>query len=67
MRALAKNMLETALDEELADHLAYDKHDVVGQTPGTPATEPEAQTVITDAVGPVVIEVSPRQGGLGRV
>jgi putative transposase len=30
----AKTMLETALDEELAEHLGYDKHDPLGRNRG---------------------------------
>jgi transposase-like protein len=38
LKALTKTVIETALDEEMADHLGYDKDDPVCRTPGTPAT-----------------------------
>ena len=37
-KALTKTVIETALDEEMADHLGYDKHDPTGRGAGTPAT-----------------------------
>lgn len=57
MRALTKSVLETALDEELAEHLGYDKHDVIGNNTGNSRNGTRPKTVITDAVGPVVIDV----------
>ena len=39
LKALTKTVLETALDEEMSEHLGYDKHDPVGpQSAATPAT-----------------------------
>ena len=40
LKALTKTVIETALDEEMADHLGYDRHDPAGRGSGTPATEP---------------------------
>jgi putative transposase len=37
LNQLTKNVLETALDAEMAEHLGYDKHDPGGAA-GTPAT-----------------------------
>ena len=34
MRALTKTVIETALDEEMAEHLGYDRHDPVGGNRG---------------------------------
>ena len=34
LTGLTKTVLETALDEEMADHLGYDKHDPVGRNSG---------------------------------
>jgi putative transposase len=31
LKALTKTVIETALDEEMAEHLGYDKHDPVGR------------------------------------
>ena len=57
MRALTRSVLETALDEELAEHLGYDKHDPSGHDTGDSRNGTRVKTVITDAVGPVTIEV----------
>lgn len=57
MRALTKTVLETALDEEMASHLGYDKHDVVGRNQGNSWNGFRQKTVLTDSVGPVTIEV----------
>lgn len=40
LNQLTKNVLETALDAEMAEHLGYDKHDPAGRGSGTPATTP---------------------------
>lgn len=34
LNQLTKNVLETALDAELTEHLGYDKHDTVGRSSG---------------------------------
>ena len=34
LNQLTKNVLETALDAEMAEHLGYDKHDPVGRRVG---------------------------------
>ena len=57
MRALTRSVLETALDEELAEHLGYDKHDPVGYNTGNSRNGTRPKTVLTGAVGPVTIEV----------
>ena len=38
LKALTKTVIETALDEEIAEHLGYDKHDPVGRNGATPET-----------------------------
>src|SRR6478752_5151663 len=37
LNELTKNVLETALDAEMAEHLGYDKHDPVGRGSGNSA------------------------------
>jgi transposase-like protein len=56
LKALNKTVIETALEEELADHLGYDKHDPVGRNRGNSRNGKRAKTVLTDA-GEVEIEV----------
>ena len=55
LNQLTKNVLETALDAEMAEHLGYDKHDPAGRGSGNSRNGP-AETVLTE-IGPVEIEV----------
>jgi putative transposase len=48
--------LETALEEEMAEHLGYDKHDPVGRNRGNSRNGVRAKTVLTE-IGPVDIDV----------
>lgn len=57
LRALTKTMLENALDEEITEHLGYDKHQVEGRGSGNSRNGARVKTVITETVGPVQIEV----------
>jgi hypothetical protein len=57
LKALTKTVIETALDEEMADHLGYDKHDPVGRNTGNSRNGTRTKTVLTDNVGPVEISV----------
>ena len=56
LKALTKTVLETALDEEMAEHLGYDKHDPVGRNRGNSRNGKRAKTVLTDS-GEVEVEV----------
>ncbi|MBE5504024.1 hypothetical protein E3G54_001319 [Mycobacteroides abscessus] len=40
LKAMTKTVIETALDEELSEHLGYDRHDPAGYGSGNSATEP---------------------------
>ncbi len=57
LKALTKTVIETALDEELADHLGYDRHDPAGRGSGNSRNGKRTKTVLTDNAGPVEIEV----------
>jgi transposase-like protein len=57
LKALTKTVLETALDEEMSEHLGYDKHDPAGRNHGNSRNGTRAKTVLTDAAGQVQIEV----------
>jgi len=57
LRQLTKTVLETALDEEMSEHLGYDKHDPVGNNTGNSRNGVRTKTVLTDNVGRVEIEV----------
>ena len=56
LNQLTKRVLETALEEEMTDHLGYDKHDPVGRNQGNTRNGTRAKTVLTE-IGPVEIEV----------
>lgn len=57
LQALTKTVIETALDEEMSDHLGYDKHDTAGRGSGNSRNGTRVKTVLTETVGPVEIEV----------
>src|SRR5215475_2802501 len=56
LNQLTKNVLETALDAEMAEHLGYDKHDPVGRGSGNSRNGTRAKTVFTE-IGAVEVEV----------
>ncbi|PXW25151.1 UNVERIFIED_CONTAM: mutator family transposase [Williamsia faeni] len=56
LNQLTKNVLETALDAEMTEHLGYDKHDPVGRGSGNSRNGMRSKTVLTE-IGPVEIEV----------
>jgi putative transposase len=56
LKALTKTVIETALEEEMAEHLGYDKHDPVGRNRGNSRNGRRARTVLTDS-GEVAVEV----------
>ena len=57
LKFLTKTVLETALEEELADHVGYDKHDPVGRNRANSRNGKRTKTVVTDNCGAVEIEV----------
>jgi transposase-like protein len=63
LKALTKTVLETALNEELTEHLGYDKHDPAGQGSGNIRNGTRTKTVLTDAHGPVEIDVPRDRAG----
>ena len=56
LNRLTKNVLETALDAEMTEHLGYGKHDPGGRGSGNSRNGTRAKTVLTE-IGPVEIEV----------
>jgi putative transposase len=56
LNQLTRNVLETALDAEMSEHLGYDKHDPAGPGSGNSRNGTRAKTVFTE-IGPVEIEV----------
>ena len=56
LNQLTKNVLETALDAEMAEHLGYDEHEPVGRGSGNSRNGVRSKTVLTE-IGPVDIDV----------
>lgn len=57
LKALTAQIVEAALDEELNEHLGYDKHDPVGRGSGNSRNGTRSKTVVTDNVGAIKIQV----------
>ena len=57
LKQLTKTVLETALNEELTEHLGYDKHDPAGRDSGNIRNGTRPKTVLTEASGHVEIDV----------
>jgi putative transposase len=57
LKALTKTVIETALEEEMSEHLGYDKHEPVGRNRANSRNGKRSKTVLTDACGEVGIEV----------
>src|SRR5215212_3816545 len=56
LNQLTKNVLETALDTEMTEHLGYDRHDPAGRGSGNSRNGMRTKTVFTE-IGPVDIDV----------
>ncbi|MEU8014323.1 IS256 family transposase [Micromonospora parva] len=63
LRQLTKTVLETALNEEMTEHLGYAKHDQAGVGSGNVRNGTRPKTVLTDASGPVQIDVPRDRAG----
>ena len=63
LKAMTKTVLETALDEEMSEHLGYDKHDQRGRGSGNSRNGSRSKTVLTDACGQVEIDVPRDRAG----
>jgi transposase-like protein len=63
LKALTKTVLETALNEELTEHLGHDKHGSAGGESGNIRNGTRPKTVLTDTTGPVQIEVPRDRAG----
>jgi transposase-like protein len=63
LKQLTKTVIESALQEEMTEHLGYEKHDPAGAGTGNIRNGSRGKTVLTEASGPVEIEVPrDRQG-----
>ena len=63
LKQLTKTVIETALNEEMTEHLGYEKHDPVGAGTGNIRNGTRAKTVLTEASGHVEVEVPRDRAG----
>uniref|UniRef100_UPI000A48C4A4 transposase n=1 Tax=Nocardia fusca TaxID=941183 RepID=UPI000A48C4A4 len=56
LNQLTKNVLETALEAEMTEHVGYEKHDPDGRGTGNSRNGTRSKTVLTE-IGPVEIAV----------
>lgn len=57
LKALTKNVIETALDEEMSEHLGYDKHEPAGRDGGNSRNGKRPKTLLTDSCGEVAVDM----------
>jgi len=57
LKSITKQVIESALEEEMAEHVGYDKHAIEGRNGANSRNGIRTKTVLTDNAGPVVIEV----------
>jgi putative transposase len=57
LKMITKTVIESALDEEMAEHVGYDKHAVEGRNRGNSRNGRRTKTVLTDNAGPVQVVV----------
>jgi len=63
LKQLTKTVLETALNEELTEHLGYEKNDPAGAGTGNVRNGSRAKTVLTEHSGQVQIDVPRDRAG----
>lgn len=63
LKQLTKTVIETALQEEMTDHLGYEKHDPAGAGSRNIRNGSRGKTVLTEASGAVEIEVPRDRAG----
>src|SRR5437762_13526276 len=63
LKQLTKTVLETALNEEMTEHLGYEKHDPAGVGAGNVRNGNRSKTVLTDNTGQVQIDVPRDRAG----
>jgi transposase-like protein len=57
LKAITKQVIEAALEEEMSEHVGYDKHAVEGRNGANSRNGTRSKTVLTDNAGKVDIEV----------
>jgi len=63
LKQLTKTVIEAALQEEMTEHLGYEKHDPVGAGTGNIRNGSRGKTVLSEASGEVDIEVPRDRAG----
>jgi putative transposase len=63
LKQLTKTVLETSLNEEMVEHLGYEKHDPAGAGSENIRNGTRAKTVLTEHSGPVEIDVPRDRAG----
>ena len=63
LKQLTKTVIESALAEEMTEHLGYEKHDPAGAGTGNIRNGLRGKTVLTEHSGPVDIEVPRDRAG----
>src|SRR5437763_16872406 len=63
LKQLTKTVLETAINEEMTEHLGYEKHDPAGVGAGNVRNGNRCKTVLTDNTGHVEIDVPRDRAG----
>lgn len=63
VKQLTKTVLETALNEEMTEHLGYEKHDPPAAGTANIRNGTRAKTVLADTTGPVELDVPQDRGG----
>jgi putative transposase len=63
LKQLTKTVIETALNEEMTEHLGYEKHDPADAGAGNIRNGTRAKTVLTEHSGPVEIEAPRDRAG----
>jgi putative transposase len=63
LKQLTKTVIETALNEEMTEHLGYGKRDPAGAGTGNIRNGTRAKTVLTEATGHVAIDVPRDRAG----
>jgi putative transposase len=63
LKQLTKTVIETALNEEMTEHLGYEKHDPAGAGTGNIRNGTRPKTVLTEASGHVEVDVPRDRAG----
>ena len=63
LKQLTKTVLETALNQEMTEHLGHEKNGRADREAGNVRTRTRPKTLLTEATGPVQIEVPRDRAG----